>query len=90
MSTANNAGATEVSDIAAATVGCEFIVMNIGKVPFESHFGSLTLQALWGPLMNQGYTVEQTIGVTTLNGCLCLSYAPVALFRALWRASLPP
>ncbi len=90
MSAANNASSTEVSDIAAAMIGCEIIVTNIGKVPFESHFGSLTLEALWGPVSHQGYTAEQTIGVTTVKGCLCLSYTSVSPIRALWRALLPP
>jgi hypothetical protein len=59
----------------------DMMVTNLGNLPYETPFGELTLEELWGPAVLAG-TVEniQTIGAATTNGALCLvhsSYKPI-------------
>jgi hypothetical protein len=58
----------------------EMMVSNLGNLPFETSFGDLKLERLWGPAVVGGSKQsEQTIGATTADGALCLvhtSYTP--------------
>jgi hypothetical protein len=71
------------ADIAAfelQMVACDVLVSNLGVIPFETSFGSLTLEGLWGPSVLMGTEGEQAIGVATLHGAIHLlhtSFAPL-------------
>jgi hypothetical protein len=51
----------------------QIMVTNIGRLKFETDFGTLKLQSLYGPMVRSGKGMEQTLGVNCTNGNLCLS-----------------
>lgn len=51
----------------------EIMVTNIGKLKFETDFGTLQLKSLYGPLVRSGKGMEQTLGVNCTDGSLCLA-----------------
>jgi hypothetical protein len=54
---------------------------NLGRLPFDSTFGSLKLETLWAPCALRGIEREQTLGAVTVNGSLHLTHtspAPIA------------
>jgi hypothetical protein len=56
---------------------------NLGAVPIPTTYGAISLRQLWGPGVLVGFEGEQTLGVSTLNGRLCLlhtSYRPLPCF----------
>ena len=58
-------------------------VSNLGNVSIPTTYGEVWLRALWGPGVLIGFEGEQTLGVSTLNGRLCLlhtSHRPLASF----------
>jgi hypothetical protein len=60
----------------------ELLLTNLGNLPLQFDCGDLKLKALWGPSVLMGFDGEQTVGVTTVNGSLCLlltSFAPLPL-----------
>jgi hypothetical protein len=88
MATANGADSAAVSSISAASIGFELMVSNLGRVPFQADFGDLTIEALWGPVINQGYEGEQTISAATVNGSLCLVHTSASPIASLLAASI--
>jgi len=59
---------------------CELLLTNLGNLPIRFETCDLKLKALWGPSVLMGFQGEQTVGVTTTNGALCLlhtSFAPI-------------
>ena len=50
----------------------EAMLSNLGNVRYDTTFGKLKLEALWGPSVLRGFEDDQTIGVATANGSLCL------------------
>jgi hypothetical protein len=63
------------SQILAQAFPCELLLTNLGKLPCEFDCGDLKLKALWGPAVFMGFEGEQTVGVTTTNGSLCLLHS---------------
>jgi Condensation domain len=60
--------------------GGQAMVTNLGRLSFDTVFGRLRLESLWGPAVFRGVEGEQTIGAATINGSLNLlhtSYAPL-------------
>jgi hypothetical protein len=60
--------------------GGQAMVTNLGRLSFDTVFGRLRLESLWGPAVLRGVEGEQTIGAATINGSLNLlhtSYAPL-------------
>jgi hypothetical protein len=53
----------------------DFVVTNLGVLPYETRFGNLCLEALWGPAVLSGFENEHVFGVTTAGGRLALSYS---------------
>ena len=47
-------------------------VSNLGALPIQTSYGSLSLRQLWGPGVLVGFKGEQTLGASTVNGHLCL------------------
>jgi hypothetical protein len=58
-------------------------VSNLGAVSIPTSYGSLWLRQLWGPAVLVGFEGEQVLGVSTVNGRLCLlhtSHSPLDEF----------
>ncbi|WP_324678565.1 condensation domain-containing protein [Hymenobacter sp. GOD-10R] len=49
------------------------MVTNLVRVKYNTEFGPLKLEALYGPMVRSGKGMEQTIGALTTNGSLCLT-----------------
>jgi hypothetical protein len=57
---------------------------NLGRLPFDSTFGSLKLETLWAPFALRGIEGEQTLGAVTVNGSLHLTHtSPAPIPRLL-------
>ena len=52
--------------------GYEFVLTDVQRAPFYGPFGSLSVEALWGPSTLNGLEGEQAIAVATVNNSLCL------------------
>lgn len=64
---------SQVMDILKQAFNQEIMVTNLGRVKYDTDFGTLELKALYGPMVRSGKGKEQTIGVITSNGSLCLT-----------------
>jgi Condensation domain len=60
------------AEFAAQVFANEIMVTNLGSLSFDQRFGPVTLKALFGPAVLTGFEGQQTIGVATVNGALCL------------------
>ena len=68
------------SEILKHAFVAQTMISNLGQLPFDSTFGRLELEALWGPAALRGVDGEQTLGAITVNGALHLvhtSYVPI-------------
>jgi NRPS condensation-like uncharacterized protein len=63
------------AQIMASKFAHEICLTNLGNLRYETSFGELRLDAIWGPVVFAGFEGAQTIGVTTTNGTLCLLHA---------------
>jgi hypothetical protein len=75
----NGAEIPAAAEFIAAVFAHEATLTNLGALIFDSRFGPLKLEAMWGPAVLLGMEGEQTIGVATINGSICLThtgYAP--------------
>jgi hypothetical protein len=64
----------------ASSGGHKLSINNLGRIPFQPAFGTITLEALWGPAILLGYEGERLISAATVNGSLDLlhtSYDPI-------------
>jgi NRPS condensation-like uncharacterized protein len=71
------------AQIAAGAFARELMVSNLGQMPYESEFGPLKLEAVWGPTALQGLEGEQNVGVATTNGAIRLLHASYSLIPDL-------
>jgi uncharacterized RmlC-like cupin family protein len=62
------------ANFAADAFAHEGILTNLGVLTFNNRFGALKLESIWGPAVLAGIEGEQVIGVTTVNGSLCLTH----------------
>jgi hypothetical protein len=53
----------------------QVMLTNLGRLPFDSTFGSLQLETLWAPVALRGIEDEQTLGAVTVDGSLHLTHA---------------
>ena len=60
------------AEFAAQVFANEIMVTNLGSLAFDQRFGPVTLKALFGPAVLTGFEGQQTFGVATVNGALCL------------------
>jgi hypothetical protein len=51
----------------------EYLITNVGLLPFDTNYDQLKLDAIWGPFLPPGYDGSQTIGVATINGSIRLT-----------------
>jgi Condensation domain len=56
---------------------------NLGRLPFDSNFGSLKLETLWAPCALRGIEGEQTLGAVSVNGSLHLTHTSPAPMSGL-------
>jgi hypothetical protein len=71
------------AQIAAAAFARDLMVSNLGQMPYESEFGNLKLEAIWGPTALQGLDGEQNVGIATTNGAIRLLHASYSLIPNL-------
>jgi hypothetical protein len=72
--------ANTVAAFYAQAMPHELMITNLGRLAVGSQFGSLKVEAFWGPALTMGFDGEQSIGVSTLDGrlaCLHVSYRPI-------------
>ncbi|HTF72331.1 MAG TPA: condensation domain-containing protein [Edaphobacter sp.] len=67
------------AQIAAVAFARDLMVSNLGQMPYESEFGKLKLEAVWGPTALQGLEGEQNVGIATTNGAIRLLHASYSL-----------
>jgi hypothetical protein len=68
----NGAEVAAVAEFAAKVFASEVLLTNLGSLSFDRQFGPVTLKAMFGPAVLTGFEGQQTIGVATVNGALCL------------------
>ena len=56
------------------SLNAQLMLSNLGRLPFDSTFGPLKLEALWAPSALRGIEGEQTLGAVTVNGSLHLTH----------------
>jgi hypothetical protein len=71
------------AQIAAGAFARDLMVSNLGQIPYESQFGKLKLEAVWGPTNLQGLDGEQNVGIATTNGAIRLLHASYSLIPSL-------
>jgi NRPS condensation-like uncharacterized protein len=71
------------AQIAAGAFARDLMVSNLGQMPYESEFGKLKLEAVWGPTTLQGLDGEQNVGIATTNGAIRLLHASYSLLPYL-------
>ena len=72
-----------VAQIAAGAFARDLMVSNLGEMSYESEFGELKLEAVWGPTALQGLEGEQNVGVATTNGAIRLLHSSYSLIPYL-------
>jgi hypothetical protein len=60
------------AELGAKAFASEVLLTNLGSLSFDQQFGPVTLKAMFGPAVLTGLEGQQTIGVATVNGALCL------------------
>jgi NRPS condensation-like uncharacterized protein len=61
----------------------EFIISNVGVTPYETEFGALKLDTIWGPMQFNGNPIEHSVGIATTNGKMAVTYASRAPLHGL-------
>jgi hypothetical protein len=69
--------------IAVGTFARDIMVSNLGQMPYESEFGNLKLEAVWGPTALRGRDGKQNVGIATTNGAIRLLHASYFLIPDL-------
>jgi NRPS condensation-like uncharacterized protein len=68
----NGAEVATVAEFGTKVFASEVMLTNLGSLSFDRQFGPVTLKAMFGPAVVTGFEGQQTIGVATVNGALCL------------------
>jgi hypothetical protein len=66
-----------------SSLNAQVMFTNLGRLPFDSTFGFLTLESLWAPCALRGIEGEQTLGAVTVNGSLHLTHTSPAPISGL-------
>ncbi|MFN6474212.1 MAG: condensation domain-containing protein [Nostoc sp. SerVER01] len=77
----------EISNLLQKGVAREIMLTNLGRLPYQTDFGTLKLEGIWGPLALSGYKGDQTIGVTTTNGSMRLVHVSRIPLKPLLRVA---
>jgi hypothetical protein len=65
----------EAAQLMARRFPFDFVLTNLGVLPYEIRFGRLCLRALWGPAVLSGFENEHVFGVTRTGAGLSLTYS---------------
>jgi len=68
----NGAEVATAAEFVAEVFASEVLLTNLGDLSFDRQFGPVTLKAMFGPAVVTGFEGQQTIGVSTVSGALCL------------------
>jgi hypothetical protein len=68
----SGADVATAAEFVAGAFASEILLTNLGGLSFDRQFGPVTLNAMFGPAVLTGFEGQQTIGVVTANGALCL------------------
>jgi len=79
----NDMDVETAAQISAGAFARDLMVSNLGQMPYESEFGNLKLEAVWGPTALQGLDGEQNVGIATINGAIRLLHASYSLIPHL-------
>jgi hypothetical protein len=71
------------AQISAGAFARDLMVSNLGQMPYESEFGKLRLETVWGPTALQGLDGEQNVGIATTNRAIRLLHASYSLIPHL-------
>jgi hypothetical protein len=67
----------------------DFVVTNLGVLPYETRFGDLTLEMLGAPAVLSGFENEHVFGIATTGARLSITYSSctpsASLFESLER-----
>jgi hypothetical protein len=76
----SNLTVEQASQLKRNVFNAQVMLSNLGRLPFDSTFGPLKLEALWAPCALRGIEGEQTIGAVTVNNSLHLTHtSPVPI-----------
>lgn len=75
---ASRAGVEVAASFLCAALAFDSMLTNLGSCPIRSDYGALRLQALRGPAGSSNLAEEQTVGVCTTNGALCMVHTSYA------------
>jgi hypothetical protein len=70
---AGGLGVEGVSDFVATAFTHDAMISNIGALGFPNQFGTIRLEAIWGPAVLGRFPSVQFLGAATLDGSLCLT-----------------
>ncbi|KAM3092853.1 phthiocerol/phthiodiolone dimycocerosyl transferase family protein [Phormidesmis sp. 146-35] len=65
----------------------DLVVTNLGRLPFEQQFGSLRLEAIYGPAVLNGMEPERLVGVATLGNRLSITVTNPSITTSAQAAS---
>ena len=68
----NGTDVATVAEFVANAFAHEILLTNLGDLSFDRQFGPVTLRGMFGPAVLTGFEGQQTIGVATVNGAVCL------------------
>ncbi|RYY36882.1 MAG: condensation protein [Sphingobacteriaceae bacterium] len=71
--TFNSTDIQKMIDILKNAFNHEIMVTNLGKLKYDTDFGKLKLNAVYGPIVRSGKGMEQTVGAISCNNALCLT-----------------
>jgi hypothetical protein len=71
------------AQISAGAFARDLMVSNLGQMPYESEFGKLKREAVWGPTALQGLDGEQNVGIATTNEAIRSLHASYSLIPQL-------
>ena len=74
----SNLTVVQASQLKRNAFNAQVMLSNLGRLPFDSTFGPLKLEALWAPVALRGIEGEQTIGAVTVSGSLHLTHTSPA------------
>lgn len=80
QATAGGLDVPTAAGVFAQVYGHDLLLSNLGPLRFETAFGALCLEAVWGPAVLFGLESAQTVGVATVDGGIGLlhtSYEPI-------------
>jgi hypothetical protein len=74
----SNLTVEQASQLKRNSFNAQVMLSNLGRLPFDSTFGPLKLDALWAPSALRGIEGEQTVGAVTVNDSLHLTHTSPA------------